>query len=497
MPTEVDEMNAIRTSVIVPVYNTEKYLGACLDSLVRQTQKEIQVIIVDDGSTDNSMQVVRGYQSLFENICVIEQENKGLGAARNTGMRAATGEFLYFLDSDDFIEKETLEKCYDCAAGHGLDVVLFDALTLAENDAGNITAGNYDRRDIIRESRRTFTGRTFLEHYMERNPYVVSACLMYLRRSFAIEHSLVFREGVIHEDEEYHFRMMMADPRIRYLPETFYGRRYRAGSIMTMPAERQRLKDYISLLEIMTGMADGNDMLAMNYLSRKIWPAFTRYHALVRSMDTKAGRIAARDAGRTEVLQNDRNIQEFTRALHRMMCHFHEKFHSCIHEKDQVLYDYQELCLGGAGMEQTTESICAGRNERLREAFKELPLGEKGRITAIYGLGEHTEKLLREYEALSGTSEPDIVFIDSHRKSFSEKYRNCDVCNVKDIGIFPVKDIIISSYLFEKDMCETITNLYGDRYRLIRLYDRNPFVLLPFIERSCVWIENKGSGDRK
>ena len=99
-----------KVSVIIPVYNVEKYLRQCLDSVVNQTLKDIEIICVDDGSTDNSLKILKEYASKDDRFIIIEQKNKGAGAARNKGLEIANGEYLYFLDSDDFVDLSALEK---------------------------------------------------------------------------------------------------------------------------------------------------------------------------------------------------------------------------------------------------------------------------------------------------------------------------------------------------------------------------------------------------
>ena len=93
-----------KVSVIIPVYNVEKYLRECLDSVVNQTLKDIQIILIDDGSTDSSLGICKEYAQKDNRIKIIEQKNQGAGAARNRGMSEAKGDYLYFLDSDDFLE---------------------------------------------------------------------------------------------------------------------------------------------------------------------------------------------------------------------------------------------------------------------------------------------------------------------------------------------------------------------------------------------------------
>ena len=108
-------MKKIKVSVIVPVYNMERHLRRCLDSLLAQSLDDIEIICVDDGSTDSSREILSEYAQKDERFEFIAQENRSAGAARNTGMKKASGEYLIFLDSDDFFDKDLLKKTYEKA----------------------------------------------------------------------------------------------------------------------------------------------------------------------------------------------------------------------------------------------------------------------------------------------------------------------------------------------------------------------------------------------
>ena len=105
----------IKISVIIPVYNAEKYLRECLDSVIEQTLQEIEIICVDDGSTDNSLAILKEYTQKDERLKIIEQANRGAGAARNLGMAVALGEYLAFLDADDLYYPQALAQAYSVA----------------------------------------------------------------------------------------------------------------------------------------------------------------------------------------------------------------------------------------------------------------------------------------------------------------------------------------------------------------------------------------------
>ena len=130
----MEQKDAVKASVIVPVYNQEKYLRQCLNSLVNQNFEDYEIIVVNDGSTDGSQQIVDSYKKKFQGLVTgVIQENAGLGQARNTGMRHAAGKYVAFVDSDDWISKDALGELYRNAESSRADIVLFDAYEVSED----------------------------------------------------------------------------------------------------------------------------------------------------------------------------------------------------------------------------------------------------------------------------------------------------------------------------------------------------------------------------
>ncbi len=129
-------------SIIIPVYNTERYLAKTLDSVLGQTLTEIEVICVNDGSGDNSLNILKEYAAKDPRIIIINQENQGAGTARNTGLSKASGEYCLFVDSDDFLEANALKTVYNTAKSNAVDVVIFGLNAFNEN-TGNFTAMDY------------------------------------------------------------------------------------------------------------------------------------------------------------------------------------------------------------------------------------------------------------------------------------------------------------------------------------------------------------------
>lgn len=120
-------------SVVVPVYNVEKYLNRCIKSIIGQTYKNLEIILVDDGSPDKCPELCEEWKQKDERIKVIHKENAGLGMARNTGIENANGKYVFFCDSDDYISLETIEKAYESAEKHNSDIVMFGLCSVDSN----------------------------------------------------------------------------------------------------------------------------------------------------------------------------------------------------------------------------------------------------------------------------------------------------------------------------------------------------------------------------
>lgn len=167
-----------KVSVVIPVYNTEKYLEATLQSIRNQTCCEIEIIVIDDGSTDCSAEIVRRAADEDGRIVLVSQPNRGLSLARNAGIARASGEFVYFMDSDDLLEKDALETCYRKCTEQRLDFVIFDAKAFSDEGA-DIPGIRYERTQGMRD--RVYDGRELLALLLREGRYLPSACLSFVR----------------------------------------------------------------------------------------------------------------------------------------------------------------------------------------------------------------------------------------------------------------------------------------------------------------------------
>lgn len=122
-----------KVTVVVPVYNVERYLKRCIESLKNQTLKEIEIVLINDGSKDKSGEICNEYASKYENIKVIHQLNRGLSGARNTGIKVAQGEYIGFVDSDDYVEKDMFERLYNQAKEYSCEIACCGVKNIYEN----------------------------------------------------------------------------------------------------------------------------------------------------------------------------------------------------------------------------------------------------------------------------------------------------------------------------------------------------------------------------
>lgn len=178
-------------TVVVPVYNVERYLGECLDSLVGQTLTDIQIVCVDDGSTDGSGALLAQYASRDDRIRVVTQQNRGLGGARNTGLRHASGRYIMFLDSDDYLEAGALEELVGLCEAHDADIAVC-RLRYFYMDSGESVVGTWTlRTDMVPcgvpFNRRDVNGLLY-------DFVTPSACNKLIRREFLERHDLRFHE---------------------------------------------------------------------------------------------------------------------------------------------------------------------------------------------------------------------------------------------------------------------------------------------------------------
>ena len=194
-------------SIIIPVYNVEKYIQKTLDSIYNQSfpMEEVEVIVVNDGTPDNSMQIVEEFEKKYSNLSVIEQENKGLSGARNTGVSVAHGDYVWFVDSDDWIDDDSLNKILSILANTKEDVLVFKIREYDEMGRVLLERKHpYNTSDICSGK------QCLLNSRFEGTPIQ----MFIINRSFIFTNHLYFVEGILHEDIEILPRIMINAKRV-------------------------------------------------------------------------------------------------------------------------------------------------------------------------------------------------------------------------------------------------------------------------------------------
>ncbi len=248
-----------KISIIIPAYNVEKYLPECLDSILGQSIKDYEVLIIDDGSTDNTKDIAKSYQKKYEDsIWVYEQNNLGPSGARNRGLEEASGEYILYIDSDDYISSGTLEKLITVIEKHDFDVLLFackKVIMLGDKIIGREHWG-YEQTDLC--------GKPGIQIMTELLPdaklYDV-VWLQFVRKHLIDENRIRFYPGIIHEDHLYTFTVLLNSSKCGYMSEELYNYRIRANSIMTTDGrDMERFEGWVVTLEELIRLYDKIDI---------------------------------------------------------------------------------------------------------------------------------------------------------------------------------------------------------------------------------------------
>jgi glycosyltransferase involved in cell wall biosynthesis len=246
-------------SIIIPVYNVKQYLWDCLNSVVAQTYPDYEVICVNDGSTDGSLAILEEFQQKYNQITVITQPNKGLSAARNAGIQVAKGDYLFFLDSDDWIESNSLEILAQKQEGE--DLLCFNGRRFFEDggaeepDAGitdtNLSGWEYYNKYVL----------------VLRKFHFVCSVLRLYRREYLLQNKLFFEEGIFHEDNLFTPFACYYARKVKVIPDCLYVYRIREGSITTTVSFK-RIEDLLQVDNKLGAFFNAIDFIEKSRLNR-------------------------------------------------------------------------------------------------------------------------------------------------------------------------------------------------------------------------------------
>lgn len=228
-------------SIVVPVYNVEKYLKKCVESLINQTYKNIEILLIDDGSTDNSLLICKSFEKKDKRIKIIHKKNGGLSDARNVGIDNSKGEYIILVDSDDYIELDSCEIMLEYFKS-GADIIAGNAYRIEDNKKNNMNHISHDK--II-------SGEEFLLKGFKEKCIPMASWLLIYKRSFLEENQLRFKVGIFHEDEEFTPRALLVAKTVCSSSVYFYNYIIRDNSITTKKDKSKNAKDlYLTFCEL-------------------------------------------------------------------------------------------------------------------------------------------------------------------------------------------------------------------------------------------------------
>lgn len=259
-------MNLPSVSIIIPIFNVEPYVKECLDSVIRQTYcGYMECIVIDECGADQSMAVVKkviaDYKGTISFKILYHDHNRGLSAARNTGLDAATGDYIYFLDSDDWISQDCIEKLVaktlenpSVEIVQGSTKVLPESIPFFLSKSYNVL--NADTNDKARAC------------FYRKHQFPVTAWNKLIKRSFIIQHHLRFKEGLIYEDGLWTFHLLKYLSNIYFVSDTTYYYRIRQSSLTrTIPHEVSLHNHIANFREMLHNLTEGNEKEELLYLS--------------------------------------------------------------------------------------------------------------------------------------------------------------------------------------------------------------------------------------
>lgn len=238
----------VKVSIILPIYNVASYLDETFKSLLNQTLKEIEIIAVNDGSTDQSEEIIKKYMQQNPRINYFYQDNQGQSVARNQALKYATGKYIYMMDSDDVLaDIDALKTCYEYAEKSKADFIFFDGDILQEEGAEPIS-WNYKRTQFLEENK-AYDGNNLLNLMLDKRKHNCVVWLLLINHEYLKRIGLYFYPGIIHEDELFTTKLTLQSNNIYCLKKSFVKHRVRTASTMGKRYSQRNINCYLTVID--------------------------------------------------------------------------------------------------------------------------------------------------------------------------------------------------------------------------------------------------------
>ena len=237
----------IELSIIIPVYNTKNYLPQCLDSILSQTNNNIEIICVNDGTTDSSLEILKKYQNQNENIQIINQKNKGAGAARNKGLACAKGKYVLFIDSDDWINQNLINTILDYTQTTNCDIFCFNG-ALFDNKKQKFNGETFFHPNNINPVLQKYSlcSHKDFSHIFYNN---LSSVNKAYKREFLLKNNIRFPENIHFEDWIFHHETLFKTEKIAVIKEPLYY--YRIGQPNSFVTKMKKNRSIFDLFQVL------------------------------------------------------------------------------------------------------------------------------------------------------------------------------------------------------------------------------------------------------
>lgn len=440
-------MNKIDVSIIVPLYNAEKYVRESILSVINQTFKNYEIIIVNDGSTDNSVDNIIDLVNKYNNIRLIYQTNKGAAVARNVGIRNSNGEWVYFLDSDDYIDKDLLKICFEECTNNNLDVLHFDGKAFYDENfsqRNEVGLEDFNREELL-NSEKIYSGEEFFYESYRKNAYRLSACLAFFRKKFLMDNELFFTDGLLHEDQEFVFKAAFLADRIKYIPNKIFYRRVRENSV----SQKISLKTINSIKYIietnMKFIKNRKGNINKDFILSKY------FDDLYIDLSYKASQLYELD----DKFDKESLLGVLNYCINYIMNTMDISImYGIMYIAEMIIKVIKDVNVSNELAEYIFKKsgFCRILNSERLDKVKDLELCNSKKTIGIYGLGKHSLDLIKFYENNIGKIQCKIIFIDSFKETNSMEFLKRQVINVKDVLNYNFNKIIISSYGYQEEL---------------------------------------------
>lgn len=437
-------------SAIVPVYNVENYLRECLDSIANQTVPFDEVILVNDGSTDNSLKICEEYCKRYSYFKLLSQNNMGLSEARNVGIKVSMGEYIVFIDSDDYVRNDMVFQLLEVMNDKDYDVLFYNADIRYDEEGGEpngyfVRGGQFYDRDM--------RGIDYLIESFPGN-YIVSACVAAYRRQFIVGNNIYFQKGMYFEDNAFCLLVYIMAEKVKCIGQALYIRRYHSGTISADKKGYRKLIDLIKMNKIMW------DILVQANLDVRFTIRLVSYY-FMHTWD---------------IISESDYYGAVSDQWNWLLAIFHDLWLGEYQSKNLSFEEMASLLLYYKGLKRDEDIETIGRRfetEVIRR-LKLIPLGNPNDKVGIYGIGRHTEKLLALYKKYVGEIKSDVFFVVSRKKSEVKNYKKYMLITCEEIPL-DTNYVVISSLVYQEDMCKELGQQKFDNGKIITLYNRDDF----------------------